>query len=600
LVRRDYGLRPDNSAGFWIPRMALTVVKTDSIECRGAIWLDAVVLFGIAALVIGISQIAAQWRHPMLQAVDINLSAFALPRYAFFSFARGWIAYFFSLVFTILIASWAFYDTHARRYIIPALDILQSIPVLSFLPGMELALVALFPRSNTGLELACVLSIFTGQVWNMAFSYYDSLRGVPADFRMLAKLYNFSWWSRFWRVELPFGAQALLYNSMVSMAGGWFFLSVCESFSLGDKSFRVPGLGSYMQVATDNNNVRAELFGVIAMGVVIVVVDRLVWWPLVVWSRRFKLDDFGGNRAAKGPLQLWLARSHAGMAFAGVAHSLKSRLLPPPKPPSAETSLVETDAPPPRASNRGKVFYFVLVAALAGLVGWGGVRLFLLVVQVKPLDWLAIAGYAGVSFTRVLAAVIIGTLWAVPVGIWIGLNPKLSSRFQPFIQFAASFPAPMLYPWLLALVFMVHGSLQWGSVLLILFGTQWYILFNVAGAAAAIPNDIISCAEILRLKGWARWGKFLIPAVFPGLVTGWLTAAGGAWNATIVSEYVKVGPTLYQATGLGAYIQRMSEAGDFAHLAAATIVMAVVVVGINRTVWRRLQALANDRCRFIT
>jgi NitT/TauT family transport system permease protein len=580
--------------------MALTLAKPDSAERRGALWLDALVLFGIAALVIGISQVAAQWRHPMLQSIEINLSVFALPRYAFFSFARGWIAYLFSLLFTILIASWAYYDLRARRYIIPALDILQSIPVLSFLPGLELALVALFPRSNTGLELACVLSIFAGQVWNMAFSYYDSLRGVPPDFRMLAKLYNYSWWTRFWRVELPFGAQSLLYNSMVSMAGGWFFLNVCESFSLGDKSFRVPGLGSYMQVATDGNNVRAELFGVVAMGVVILVTDRLVWWPLVVWSRKFKLDDFGGNRAAKGRLQLWLARSRAFGALGAAAHSLRVWMLPPPMPPSAETSLMPPEAPEPPASRRSFVIYAVLVTALLGLIGWGAVRLFLLVGQVTPADWLSIAGYAGVSFMRVLASVLIGTLWAVPLGIWIGLNPKLSSRFQPFIQFAASFPAPMLYPWLLALVFMVHGNLQWGAVLLMLFGTQWYILFNVAGAAAAIPNDIVSCAEILHLKGWARWIKFLIPAVFPGLVTGWLTAAGGAWNATIVSEYVKIGPVLYQATGLGAYIERTSESGDFSHLAAATIVMAVMVVGINRTVWKRLQLFANERCRFIT
>jgi NitT/TauT family transport system permease protein len=580
--------------------MALTVVKIDSGERRGGLWLDALVLLGIASLIIGISQVAAQWRHPMLQAVDINLSASSLPRYAFFSFARGWIAYFFSLLFTILIASWAFYDLRARHYILPALDILQSIPVLSFLPGLELALVAMFPHSNTGLELACVLSIFTGQVWNMAFSYYDSLRGLPADFRMLSKLYNYSWWSRFWRVELPFSAQGLLYNSMVSMAGGWFFLSVCESFQLGDKSFRVPGLGSYMQVATDSNNLRAQLYGVIAMGVVIVVVDRLVWWPLVVWSRKFKLDDFGGNRAAKGRFQLWLARSRAVHALTAAGLAVKSRLLHPPTPPSAETSLAEPNAPPPRSNRGGLAFYCVLIMALLGLVGWGAVRLVMLVIQVKAADWLAIVGYAGVSFTRVLAAVLIGTLWAVPLGVWIGLNPKLSNRVQPFIQFAASFPAPMLYPWLLGLVFLVHGNLQWGAVLLILFGTQWYILFNVAGAAAAIPNDIISCAEILRLSGWRRWSKFLIPAVLPGLVTGWITAAGGAWNATIVSEYVKVGPTLYQATGLGSYIQQMSDAGDFAHLAAATIVMAVMVVGINRTVWKRLQALANDRCRFMT
>jgi NitT/TauT family transport system permease protein len=215
-------------------------------------------------------------------------------------------------------------------------------------------------------------------------------------------------------------------------------------------------------------------------------------------------------------------------------------------------------------------------------------------------DWTEILGDTGISFLRVMAAIIIGTLWTVPFGVWIGLNPKLSGRLQPFIQFVASFPAPMLYPWLFALVLLVHGTLQWGAVLLILFGTQWYILFNVAAAAAAIPNDIISCAAILRLSGWRRWKQFLIPAILPGLVTGWITAAGGAWNATIVSEYaVQVGAKLYNARGLGAYLGKAIDDNNFSRLTAAVIVMSVIVVGVNRTVWKRIQAIANDRCRFI-
>jgi len=562
--------------------------------------MDVVVLGGVAALVLGVLQIAAQWRHPLLEQVHIDLSLRSLPKYAFFSFARGWIAYFFSLLFTLVVASWAFYDAAARRYIIPALDVLQSMPVTTFLPSLELGLVAVFHRSNTGLELACILSIFLGQVWNMTFSYYDSLRGTPADFRMLGRLYNFNWWHRFWRIELPFGAQGLLYNSMVSMAGGWFFLSICEAFSSGGRDFRVPGIGSYMQLATDQGNVKAQICGVVAMGAIIIITDRLIWTPLIVWSRKFKLDDFGGNRTPQGALSIWLARSVAWQRISAAAHTMQVKLLRPVQPPSAATSLIKVGETPPPPSKKIQVLYAVLLLGLVALMAWGAWHLVWLLAQLHVRDWYEIVRDTGITFTRVMVAVFIGTLWTVPFGIWIGLNPKLSGRLQPFIQFVASFPAPMLYPWLLGLIFFVHGTLQWGSILLILFGTQWYILFNVAGAAAAIPNDMISCADVLRLKGWRRWTKFLIPAVLPSLVTGWLTAAGGAWNATIVAEYVPSGNTIFHATGLGDYISRMGAASDFPRLAAAGLIMAGVVVLINRLLWKRLQTLANDRCRFIT
>lgn len=564
--------------------------------------MDLLVLGGFVALFFSAVQITQEWRHPLKDPVPIDLSLSALPKYALFSFARGWIAYFVSLVFTLLVASWAFYDRRAHRYIIPALDILQSIPVLAFLPPFFLALVALFPHSNTGLELACILTIFTGQVWNMVFSYYDSLRGIPGDFRMLAKLYNFSWWQRFWRVELPFGAQGLLYNSMVSMAGGWFFLSLSEAPPLiNGVSFRVPGLGSYFKEAMDKDNVTAQILAIVAMGIVILVVDRLIWWPLVVWSRKFKLDDFGGSRSPRNSLQLWLARSGSVQAMAAAWQACRSWLLGPATPPTEATSLVEPGAPLPEKGRVGRAVYLALVWALVCLLIWGAFRLFLLLKPVTRSEWIEILGDTGLSFLRVIAAVLIGTLWTVPLGIWIGLNPKLSGRLQPFIQFVASFPAPMLYPWLFALVLLAHGNLQWGAILLILFGTQWYILFNVAASAAAIPNDIISCAEILHLSGWPRWKKFLLPAVLPGLVTGWITAAGGAWNATIVAEYaVQAGNKLYNATGLGAFIGKATDDNNFSGLTAAVLVMSLVVVGINRSVWKRIQSIANDRCRFMT
>ncbi len=565
---------------------------------RPKIWFEALVLVGLGALLLGGAEVASQWRQPLRQTVEIDLSAWALPKYALFSLARGWIAYFFSLLFTLLVASWAFYDERARRYVLPALDVLQSVPVLGFLPGLVLALVSLFPTSNTGLELACVVMIFTGQVWNMAFSYYDSLRGVPADFRMLGRLYGFKWWHRFLKVELPFGAQGLLYNSMVSMAGGWFFLSITEAFKLGDQDFRVPGIGSYMSVAIERGDVRAQFLGVAAMGVVIVVADRLIWWPLVVWSRKFKLDDFGTGTVDQSGLQRWLTRSRAVQALTVRFGLFFNRVLRPPAPPGRDGEPAATGELPQRQT--GLWLYRLLIVTLLTGLAWGAWRLIVLLGRVNLADWGEILRCTGISFGRVLAAVALGTLWTVPVGVWIGLNPKLSSRLQPFIQFVASFPAPMIYPWILAVVLVLGSSLQWGAIPLIMMGTQWYLLFNVAAAASAVPNDIISCAALLRLSGWQRWRQFLLPAVFPGLVTGWITAAGGAWNATIVSEYVQVGDKLYEATGLGAFISRATNDGNFPRLSAAVLVMAVVVVGINRALWKPLQNLANDRCRFMT
>jgi NitT/TauT family transport system permease protein len=562
---------------------------------RSAWWIDVVVLLGLGAAVVGISSVATQWEQPLRTTVNIDLSPAALPKYMLFSLARGWIAYFFSLLFTLLVASWAFYDLRARRFLLPALDVLQSIPVLGFLPGLVLFLVGLFPHSNTGLELACVLMIFTGQVWNMTFSYHDSLRAVPPEFRLLGKFYGFNWWHRFWRIELPCGAQGLLYNSMVSMAGGWFFLSITEAFRLGDQDFRVPGIGSYMSVAIEHGDVRAQVFGVIAMGVIILVVDRLVWWPLVLWSRRFKLDDFAGAAVMPSAFQLWLSRSRFATLAGQVMEKLRRRFLTLPERPE---SLATAAIPAAAAPGTGRWVYRVFVALLLAGLAWGGVKLVLLLGQVPWADWREILYCTVITFGRVLAAVALGTAWTVPVGVWIGLNPKLSSRLQPFIQFAASFPAPMIYPWILGLVIAVGGSLQWGSIILILLGTQWYILFNVAASAAAIPNDIVSCATLLRLDRWRQWTRFLLPSVFPGLVTGWVTAAGGAWNATIVSEYVNAGGQLYQATGLGALISRATDAGNFPKLTAAVLVMAVVVVGINRTLWKKLQVLADNRCRF--
>lgn len=557
---------------------------------------DLLVIGLFAAVVLGALSVEEEWRAPLRNSSPIDLSFAKLPVYALYSLARGWIAYGFSLVFTILVASWAFYSPRARRLILPALDVLQSIPVLGFLPGLVLALVRLFPDSNIGLELACVLMIFTGQVWNMTFSYYDSLQGVPAEHRNLARLYDFSGWQRFWRVELPFGTQSLVYNSMVSMAGGWFFLSITEAFTLGKEDYRLPGIGSYMNEAIAKGDVAAQVGGVAAMGVVIVVVDRLFWWPLVRWSRKFNLDDFAGASAdgKPGMLALWLARSSALRRITDAWEKIAGSTLRRKHAPH------EDDAAPPRNRLHDLARWLGNIASLLLFLagGFALIRLGLLIADVEANEWRVIGLSTLATTLRVASALGLSVLWAVPVGVWLGLNPALSRRLQPLIQFAASFPAPMIYPWILSLVVMAGGTLAWGAVPLIMLGTQWYVLFNVAAAASAIPNDIRSCADIMGLSGKRRWTRYLLPAIAPGLVTGCITAAGGAWNATIVSEYVRSGGKLAETTGLGAYISRATDHAKYPELAASVTVMALLVVLINRFVWKRLQRIANERCRF--
>lgn len=553
---------------------------------RRSLVADLLVVCVLGGLLFAILNVAKEWDAPFRQETRIDLSLWKLPQYTLYSLARGWAAMAISVVFSIAYATWAYNDPRARRVLIPLLDILQSIPVLGFMPGLVLALVMIFPKSNVGLELACVLMIFTAQVWNMVFSYYDSLKAVPSELRQMGRLCGFGPFRNFTKIELPFAAQGLIYNGMVSMAAGWFFLTINEAFTLGNQNFQLPGIGSYMSVAIAEGNGKAQIAAVVAMGVMILAMDRLIWWPLVIWSRKFKLED-----TASGPRETTLvARLVAATHLKDLA-GLMPRL--PTRPPARKAEIPEV--PPSRwLSALGPLLFWAMLA----VGGWGAFRLGLMLVKVPLSGWGEIIWAAGATFLRVAAALLISSIWTVPVGVWIGLNPKLGRALQPVIQFAASFPAPMLYPVVFGLILEVGGNLQWGSIVLMMLGAQWYILFNVAAGAQAIPADMISCANIFRFGGWARWKTFLLPAIFPPLVTGWITAAGGAWNASIVSEYLQQAGRTYTATGLGATISEATNAGDFNKLAASVVVMAVCVVAVNRTFWKRLQKLADTYCRF--
>jgi NitT/TauT family transport system permease protein len=552
-------------------------------------WVEPLVLVGFAGLIFLALDVEHEWVAPYRAAVTIDLSPWKLPQYALYSLSRGVLAYLLSLGFALTYGYWAAKDRIARRVLLPLLDILQSIPVLGFMPGLVLLLMAAFPHRNAGLELAAVLMIFTGQAWNMTFSFYSSVRSVPQEFQEVGTVFRSSWWQRFQWVELPYATVGLVWNSMMSMAGGWFFLMISEAFVLGQRDFRLPGIGSYMSVAAERGDTRAMAAAVVAMTVMIVVLDQLVWRPAVVWAQKFRVEDFAGGEVGSSWFLAWLRRSRLLAWLRRHAARATDRPPSPPLPAPPPATPVAAARSPARVVSAA---VFVLLVAGLALGAW---RLAHLLVRVPPAAWAATVGAALLTLGRVLGATVLGTLWAVPAGIAIGLSPRLARVLQPVAQVAASFPAPMLFPAAIAGLALAHVPLGWGSILLMLLGTQWYILFNVIAGATAVPADLREAAREYRLGRWLRLTRVYIPAVFPYLVTGWVTAAGGAWNASIVAEYVSFRGEVVTAFGLGSRISQAAERADFPGLAAGVLVMSALVVLFNRSVWRRCYRLAEDR-----
>jgi NitT/TauT family transport system permease protein len=560
-------------------------------QARRIPWLDLILVVGLAGLFLSFIDLGREWTGVHRSSVIIDLSPAALPRYTMFSLFRGLLAYVLSLGFTIVYGYWAAKDRLAGRFLLPLLDILQSIPVLGFMPGLVLALVALFPHSNIGLEVAAVIMIFTGQAWNMTFSFVHSLRSIPADLREAATVYRFDWWRRLRNVELPFATIGLVWNSMMSMAGGWFFLMINESFQLGDRDFRLPGIGSYMSVAVEQGRVGAMLLAILAMITMIVVLDQVLWRPVVVWAQKFRVEEGGEQIVMTSWFLDWFRASRLVRALRGRFRDLRRRLAPP------QVASAAPAAPELRAavSRNPRILSVVSLALLIGILVWGGVKLLHLLQQVPAGVWGVSITSAFITLGRVLLSTLIGTAWALPAGLAIGLSPRLSRIFQPIVQIAASFPAPMLFPLVIALLQWAGVTLGWGSILLMLLGTQWYILFNVIAGAMALPADLREAATSYRISGWRRFRTVYFPGVFPYLVTGWVTAAGGAWNASIVAEYVTFKGQTLRAHGLGAEISSAAAAANFPALAAAILVMALLVVAFNRTVWRWCYRVAEER-----
>ncbi|MFJ1301734.1 ABC transporter permease [Pseudomonadota bacterium AL_CKDN230030165-1A_HGKHYDSX7] len=577
-------------------------------------WADAVAFLLLAALAALVAYGLAHMRMPLaaLQAEPIVLDPARLPFYALLTTLRMFAALAVSLLFTFVVGTLAARSQRAATVIVPALDVLQSVPVLGFLSFTVTFFMGWFPGNQLGVECAAVFAIFTSQAWNMTFGFYQSLRTVPSDLDAVATQFGFSRRQRFLRLELPFAMPGLVWNTMMSMSGGWFFVVASEAITVGNTTVALPGLGSWLARAIAQENAVAVAQAVGAMAVVILLYDQLVFRPVVVWADKFRVELTASSARPRSWMHALIQRTRwLRMPFAGLAAVARwlaeagGAQAAPLRPARVRTTAVDagpvaarsvSDGEPARREPRVRVAGPTMGAALvcAAAVSWLALfcRAHLDLAQVAHVFELGAFTLLRVTVLLVLAS----ALW-VPVGVWIGLRPAWAGRVQPIAQFLAAFPANVLFPF--AVMAIVGGGLDpeiWLSPLMIL-GTQWYILFNVIAGASAIPADLKDAARVLGLRGWQRWRRLLLPAILPFYVTGALTAAGGSWNASIVAESIQWGTRHLSATGLGAWIAHATEAGDPAAVALGVIVMSLYVLAFTHLLWRPLYRLAERRFR---
>lgn len=534
------------------------------------------------------------WMGAPIPVVPISHSIGALPAYAFYSMVRIGIAYLLSLTFAITYGYTAAYSPRIEAWMIAALDILQSIPVLSFLPPVVLAMVALIPGHQMGIEMGVVLLIFTGQVWNLAFSFYSSLKSIPREMIEASRIYRYSAWQRFWQLEMPYAAIGLVWNSIVSVAGGWFALMACEMFTMGTRNFQLPGLGSYLQTAANSGDVRALLAGFATVILIVVASDQVLWRPLIVWSDKFKFEQVESAERVTSPILALLQRSRL---FSELPGELWARFEEPIYRRLARAK--ENQVVHPLEEGRSKVVMspalWTLAVILLTVVGWGALQALLMLRTVTWPEFRLLLEGAGATFLRVTASLLISALWTIPIGVTIGFNPRLARFIQPLAQILASVPATAFFPILLIGLVKIGAGLGIGSIALMLLGTQWYILFNVIAGAMSIPSDLREVASLYHFPRLQRWTQVILPGIFPYLVTGMVTASGGAWNASVFAEYSHMPDRTLETIGLGAQISAATDAGRFPILLLATIFISIMVVTMNRLVWRRLYRLAETR-----
>lgn len=564
---------------------------TETSDSRSGLGLADIILGAALLAVLSLIIAWATRAHTYhMETGSIPLAWWHLPLDALLSWLRMASAYLLSLGFSLVYAHLAAYNPRAEKILIPLLDILQSIPVLSFLPVILLAFVALFPGSRIGVNLASILLIFTGQVWNMVFGIYHGFITVPRDLREASLSLNLSPWQRFRVLELPYAMVPLVWNSMMSWAGGWFFLMAAEMFSLGRHHFQLIGIGSYLQTAANQGNWAAEALGLITLILVIVLMDQLVWRPLLAWSDKFKMEMMEQADRPRSTILMILRRSVMldWVAERAVRPSVEwsDRFFSQSLPAMQKHPTVTT------VFGLGRTLFSTAIIIILFVALKDAVHL-LSHITLSEIRLVSLA--TGATLLRVMISLALSVVWTVPVGVLIGLNRKWARTLTPLSQIAASVPATALFPGLVALLIHFQGGLTVASVLLMVLGTQWYVLFNVIAGASAIPEDLKEATQMFRLKGWKIWTTLILPAIYPYLITGLITAAGGAWNASIVAEYVSFHNHVYTTFGIGSLIAESSQNGAFALLLLATGTLAVTVVLINRLIWRPLYNKASQR-----
>ena len=525
------------------------------------------------------------------ESIAISSSPWELPEYALDTVSRMLTAVVCSLAFTLGYATLAAKNRYAEKILVPLLDILQSVPILGYLSITVTGFMALFPGSLIGVQLAVVFAVFTSQVWNMTFALYQGLTTLPKELDEAARLYRLNAWQRFWKLELPFSVPGLLWNTMMSMSGGWFFVVAAEAITVAGQTVAVPGIGSYIALAIRNKDLGAIFWAIATMVVVIFLYDFLLFRPIVAWADKFKFETSGDLQKPQSAVLDFLHRTRLMRLVVLLPRALweaSVRLLP-----LASGQARQRPSAGQKAWRDGLFYGVLAVLFLAALWQLG-------LVIPRFFSWAEIGHvfYLGaVTALRVFVLVLLSALIWVPIGIKIGLNPRLTARLQPLVQFLAAFPANLLFPLVVVLILTFHLNVNiWVSPLMIL-GSQWYIVFNVIGAAAALPGDLKEAARSFGLRGWLLWKRLLLPGIFPGFVTGAITASGGAWNASIVAEVVNWGSHTLVATGLGAYITLATGSGQMEKVALGIGVMSLYVITVNRFFWRRLYRAAERRFR---
>jgi NitT/TauT family transport system permease protein len=557
---------------------------------------DLLLLILIFAVLFFLGWAGAQMATPyqLGDQIPISLAPANLPFYALRTVLRMFIALLFSIVFTFIVGALAAKNRRAEQIIIPAIDILQSIPVLSFLSITVTGFIHLFPNSLLGPECASIFAIFCAQVWNMTFGFYQSLKTLPHDLKEVSAMFHLSAWQRFWKVEVPFSMSSLLWNMMISMSASWFFVVLSEAISVAHQNIRLPGVGSYIALAIEHKDLYAVGYAILTMMIVIFLYDQILFRPLIAWSEKFKVEQSPDETEC----QSWLIDLIRGSRLMkrvtqGIGlfteYFVNARWFRFSEP----KSIKEIDFKRQKRLDR---LWSVLVLLSIVVGGWVLLNFILAELKVKDIIHVFLLGAA--TGTRIIILVVLSSLIWIPVGVWIGLRPRIAQKIQPIIQFVAAFPANLFYPLFVIAIVAFHLNVEIWLTPLMILGTQWYILFNVIAGASSIPRDLYLAADNFGLKGWVWWKRLALPGIFPFYITGAITAAGGAWNASIVAELVSWGNVTLKATGLGEYIQLSTTAGDFPKIALGTAMMCVYVLVFNHLIWRPLYRLAEERFNF--